>query len=113
MTIRALQAGALGLAVLGLVWLWWFCHALARPQLKIGQRQATDDFAYVRVQGQAKRAPSYDAIRLFELLDRGRDGRDVGQRVPRHRRQQLVESESMPFIGDQFDCGRALRDAPG
>jgi len=40
MTLRALKIGALGLAVLGLILLWWFATRSPVPMLKIGQAQA-------------------------------------------------------------------------
>lgn len=112
MTIRALQAGALGLAVLGLIWLWWFATHSPLPTLKIGQAQATMNFAYVRVQGQVTRAPSYDpdsGYLSFWIED------ETGEMLVsayRATTKQLVESGRMPFIGDHVSVEGSLRMRP-
>lgn len=112
MTIRALQAGALGLSVLGLIWLWWFATHSPLPTLKIGQAQATMNFAYARVQGQVARAPSYDpdsGYLSFWIED------ETGEMLVsayRATTKQLVESGRMPFIGDHVSVEGSLRMRP-
>src|SRR5512136_91121 len=112
MTIRAMRLLALGLATLGLSLLWWFATHSPIPTLKIGQAQATMNFAYVRVQGQVTRAPSHDpdsGYLSFWIED------ETGEMLVSSYRattQQLVESERMPFIGDRVTLEGALRMRP-
>ena len=109
MTLRALKIGALGLAVLGLILLWWFATHSPVPTLKIGQAQATMNFAYVRVEGQVTRAPSYDpdsGYLSFWIAD------DTGEMLVSSYRattQVLVDAGRMPFIGDRVTVEGTLR----
>jgi len=109
MTLRALKIGALGLAVLGLILLWWFATHSPVPMLKIGQAQATMNFAYVRVEGQVTRAPSYDpdgGYLSFWIAD------DTGEMLVSSYRattQVLVDAGHMPFIGDRVTVEGTLR----
>ena len=108
-TLRALKIGALGLAVLGLILLWWFAAHSPVPMLKIGQAQATMNFAYVRVQGQVTRAPSHDPdsdYLSFWIAD------DTGEiRVSSYRAttEALLDAGRMPFIGDRVTVEGTLR----
>jgi hypothetical protein len=112
MSLRALQVGALALAVLGLGLLWWFATHTPLPTLKIGQAQATLNFAYVRVEGQVTRAPSYDpdsGYLSFWIAD------ETGEMLVNSYRattQELVESGRMPFTGDHVTVEGALRVRP-
>jgi DNA/RNA endonuclease YhcR with UshA esterase domain len=109
MTLRALKIGALSLAVLGLILLWWFATHSPLPVLKIGQAQATMNFAYVRVEGQVTRAPSYDpdsGYLNFWIAD------DTGEMLVSSYRattQVLVNAGQMPFIGDRVTVEGTLR----
>jgi len=109
MTLRALKIGALGLAVLGLILLWWFATHSPVPTLKIGQAQATMNFAYVRVEGQVTRAPSYDpdgGYLSFWIAD------DTGEMLVSSYRattQVLVDAGQMPLIGERVTVEGTLR----
>jgi len=109
MTIRALQISALVLAVLGLGLLWWFAAHSPTPVLKIGQAQATMNFAYVRVQGQVTRAPSYDPASghlSFWVAD---DTGEILVSSYRTTTQALVDRGRVPFIGDRVTVEGTLR----
>ncbi len=107
--LHVLKIGALGLAVLGLILLWWFATHSPVPMLKIGQAQATMNFAYVRVEGQVTRAPSYDpdgGYLSFWIAD------DTGEMLVSSYRattQVLVDAGHMPFIGDRVTVEGTLR----
>jgi len=108
-TLRALKIGALGLAALGLILLWWFATHSPVPRLKIGQAQATMNFAYVRVQGQVTRAPSHNpdsGTLSFWIAD------DTGEMLVSSYRattQALLDSGRMPFVGDRVTVEGTLR----
>lgn len=112
MTLRALQIGALMLAMLGLALLWWFAAHSPVPKLKIGQAQATMNFAYVCVVGQVTRAPGYDpdsGYQSFWIAD------ETGEMLVSSYRattQALIESGRMPFIGDLVTVEGTLRVHP-
>ena len=112
MTIRAMQFIALGLAVLGLSLLWWFATHSPVPTLKIGQAQATMNFAYVRVQGQVMRAPSLDpdsGYLSFWIAD------DTGELLVssyRSTTQALMSQGQVPGIGDRVTVEGTLRVRP-
>src|SRR5512136_2051374 len=111
-TLRALKTGALGLAVLGLTLLWWFATHSPIPTLKIGLAQATMNFAYVRVQGQVTRAPSYDpdgGYLSFWIAD------DTGEMLVSSYRattQDLMRLGQVPGIGDRVTMEGILRVRP-
>ena len=112
LSLRSLQVGALALAVLGLGLLWWFALRSPIPTLKIGQAQATMNFAYARVEGQVTRAPSYDpdtGYLSFWIAD------ETGELLVNSYRattQSLVESGRVPLIGDRVTVEGALRIRP-
>jgi DNA/RNA endonuclease YhcR with UshA esterase domain len=109
MTLRALKIGALGLTALGLILLWWFASRSPIPTLKISQAQATMNFAYIRVEGQVTRAPTYDpdgGYLSFWVAD------DTGEMLVSSYRattQALVDAGRMPFIGDRVTVEGTLR----
>ena len=112
MTIRAMRFIALGLAALGLSLLWWFATHSPIPTLKIGQAQATMNFAYVRVQGQVTRAPSLDpdsGYLSFWIAD------DTGELLVssyRSTTQDLMRLGQVPGIGDRVTMEGTLRVRP-
>ena len=111
-SLRALQVGALALAVLGLGLLWCFAVRSPIPTLKIGQAQAALNFAYARIEGQVTRAPSYDpdgGYLSFWITD------ETGELLVNSYRattQSLVASGRMPFIGDRVTVDGTLRVRP-
>jgi len=108
-TLRALKIGALGLAVLGLILLWWFAAHSPVPRLKIGQAQATMNFAYVRVQGQVTRAPSHDpdsGTLSFWIAD---DTGEILVSSYRATTPALLDAGRMPFVGDRVTVEGTLR----
>jgi len=108
-TLRALKIGALGLAVLGLILLWWFAAHSPVPMLKIGQAQATMNFAYVRVQGQVTRAPSHDPDSDYLSFWIADDTGEILVSSYRATTEALIDAGRMPFIGDRVTVEGTLR----
>jgi len=112
MTIRAMRFAALALAALGLILVWWFAAHSPIPTLKIGQAQATMNFAYVCVEGQVTRAPTFDPdsdTLSFWMAD------DTGELLVssyRSTTQGLIGSDQTPGIGDRVTVEGTLRVRP-
>ena len=109
MTIRALQIGALALAVIGLGLLWWFATRSPIPTLKIGQAQSTMNFAYMRVEGQVTRAPRYDPDSSYLGFWVADDTGEMFVSSYRATTQTLVDSGRVPFVGDRVTVEGTLR----
>lgn len=108
-SVRALRYGSLLVAVAGLAVLWFFSLRSPVPEVKIGQVQATMNFAYVRVSGQVIRSPSYDADSSylnFWIQD------DTGEMMVSSYRgvtQDLLAAGKRPDVGDRATLEGTLR----
>ncbi|MBN1888427.1 MAG: exodeoxyribonuclease VII large subunit [Thermoflexales bacterium] len=108
-SLRVFRYGSLLVALAGLAVLWFFSHRSAAPTVKIGQAQATMNFAYVRVVGHVTRSPSYDpasAYLSFWIED------DSGQMLVSSYRgttQELVQAGRVPDVGDEISLEGTLR----
>lgn len=112
MPIRAMRLIALGLATLGLSLLWWFATHSPIPTLKIGQAQATMNFAYVRVKGQVTRAPSFDPDSVYLSFWIADDTGELLVSSYRSTTRDLMGSRQVPGIGDQVTVEGTLRVRP-
>src|SRR5512136_2616033 len=112
MTIRAMRFIALGLAILGLSLLWWFATHSPIPTLKIGQAQATMNFAYVRVNGQVTRTPSLDPDSGYLSFWVADDTGELLVNSYRSTTQDLMRLGQVPGIGDRVTMEGILRVRP-
>ncbi len=112
MTIHAMRLTALGLTALGLILLWWFAAHSPVPTPKISQAQATMNFAYVRIEGQVTRPPSFDPdgdTLSFWVAD------GTGELLVssyRSTTQGLISSGQVPGVGDRVTAEGTLRIRP-
>ncbi len=109
LSLRVFRYGSLAVALAGLAMLWFFSHRSAVPTVKIGQAQATMNFAYVRIVGRVVRSPSYDPTSdylSFWIED------DSGQMLVssyRSTTQDLVQAGRVPDVGDEVTLEGTLR----
>ncbi|MFN8597137.1 MAG: OB-fold nucleic acid binding domain-containing protein [Anaerolineae bacterium] len=59
--IRTLGLIAIGLAILGVVMLWFFATRAPVARVSIAELQATSNYAYVQIDGVVSRVPNYNA----------------------------------------------------
>jgi DNA/RNA endonuclease YhcR with UshA esterase domain len=107
--LRVFRYSSLAVALAGLAVLWFFSQRSAVPTVKIGQAQATMNFAYVRVAGRVVELPSYDPASdylSFWIED------DSGQMLVssyRSTTQELVRAGRVPDVGDEVTLEGTLR----
>jgi DNA/RNA endonuclease YhcR with UshA esterase domain len=106
---RRLKIAALALALGGLALLWLLATRSDVPTVEIGQANAMMNMAYVRVQGQVVRPPSYDPgshYLSFWLRD---DTGELRVSVYRGETQALIAQGRIPALGDQVTARGTLR----
>ncbi len=108
-SMRVFRYGSLAVACIGLAVMWFFSLRSPIPTLKIGQAQATMNFAYVRISGRVARPSSYDAeggYLGFWIQD------DTGEMMVssyRSTTQALLAAGKLPDVGDQVTLEGTLR----
>ncbi len=107
--IRILKFFALFLASAGLVVLWLAATRADVPIVKIGQADATTNMAYVRLQGQCTRAPTYDPEREYLSFWIADDTGTILVTAYRAETREMVERGQVPALGDQIEVAGTLR----
>jgi DNA/RNA endonuclease YhcR with UshA esterase domain len=107
--IRIVKIAAILLTTVGLVALWFAATRAEVPRIQIGQAGATMNMAYVRIQGQCTREPSYDPesdYLSFWLADQTGEIRVSAYRA---ETREIIERGLVPGLGDQVEVAGTLR----
>ncbi len=109
LTISLFGFLAVVLAIGGLALLWYVSVNTPIPVVRIGQIQATMNYAYVRVEGIVTRGPAFnaDSESLAFWVDDG-SGRLLVSAF-RSDARALIETDRVPAIGDRVSVQGALR----
>lgn len=107
--LRLIKGVAVLLATVGLIALWWAARNVEVPLLTAEQALGTMNMAYVRLQGDVARGPTYDAEGeyLSFWLDDGTG--EVMVSAYRDVTQALVSEERVPTLGDEVEVAGTLR----
>ncbi|HLF25637.1 MAG TPA: OB-fold nucleic acid binding domain-containing protein [Anaerolineae bacterium] len=109
LTISLFGLLAILLAVGGLGLLWYVSVNTALPTIRIGQIQAAQNYAYVRLDGVVKRSPRFnpDSEALTFWIDDG-----SGQMLVsafRSDARALIAADRVPALGDRISVAGTLR----
>ena len=108
-SVRRLKAMALTLAVGGLALLWLLTTRTDVPTVPIGQVNALMNLAYVRVQGQVVRPPTYDPAEGYFSFWLQDDTGELYVAAYREASQALLALGQVPALGDQVTVEGTLR----
>jgi DNA/RNA endonuclease YhcR with UshA esterase domain len=109
MAIRTIKIAAVGVAVVGLLFLWFLAIRAESPLVPIGQVGAAMNLAYVRLEGRVIRGPSFDPdshALAFWLAD---DTGEIYVAAYRHEAEELMVLERVPALGDRVSLVGTLR----
>ncbi|MFZ5917012.1 MAG: OB-fold nucleic acid binding domain-containing protein [Chloroflexota bacterium] len=109
LALRAIQIVAVTVTVAGLLLLWLLARHTQPPTIPIGQVGATMNLAYVRLQGQVTRGPSFDPETRslgFWLAD---ESGEIYVAAYRQQVDELLTSGQVPALGDGVSVAGTLR----
>jgi DNA/RNA endonuclease YhcR with UshA esterase domain len=108
-SLNIVRYGALALALLGLLALWFASRSTDLPLVQIQDIDDTMNWAYIRVQGVVTRYPSYDSdsgyLRFW--LDDGTG--EIMVAAYRNESETLIESGKVPVPGDRVTIAGTVR----
>ncbi len=108
-SLRLIQYGAVILAVLGLVALWFAARARDIPVVRIQDISSTMNWAYVKLQGTVIRPPSFDAqtgyLRFWIFDGSG----EMMVAAYRNESQALLTAGKVPAMGDEVTVEGTLK----
>jgi len=109
LSLRLIKGVAVLLATVGLIALWWAARNVQVPLLTAEQALGTMNMAYVRLQGDVVRGPTYDpeGEYLSFWLDDGTG--EVMVSAYRDVTRVLVSEERVPTLGDEVEVAGTLR----
>ncbi len=109
LSVRVVKGLAILLASVGLVALWWAARHVEIPLLTAERAMGTMNMAYVRLQGDVNRSPTYDpeSEYLSFWLDDGTG--EVMVSAYRDVTRDLVGSGCVPMLGDEVEVAGTLR----
>ena len=109
MAIRTVKIAAVGVAVVGLLFLWFLAIRAEPPLVPIGQVGAAMNLAYVRLESQVTRGPGFDpdshAISFWLADDTG----EIYVAAYCHEAEELMASGRVPALGDRVSLVGTLR----
>ncbi len=109
LSLRVARYGAVALAVLGLIALWWAARHARVPAIQVQDVAHTMNWAYVRMSGTVIRYPSYDEQSGY-LKFRLYDGTgEITVAAYRNESKALIAADKVPAVGDRVTVEGTLK----
>ena len=109
LSIRAVKAGALIAATIGLLALWALATRAKVPQMSIAHIQATNNLAFVRLEGRCLDTPTVGSDRDYLSFRIADQTGTIRVSAYRNEAQALLADDRVPQPGDRVEVAGTLR----